>query len=76
MAAIAAAYRERKKMSDHDLLTQTEAAKFVRLSERTLQRLIEDGRGPARLKLSERRVGFLKSDLLQWLQSLRANVRA
>ena len=49
-----------------EILTVPEAAEFLRLSCRTLSRLSEVGLGPRRLQLSERRIVFLKSDLLAW----------
>ena len=51
------------------ILTVPEAAQFLRISPRTLARLAEVGLGPRRLKLSERRIAFLKSDLLAWAES-------
>ncbi len=54
--------------TDIDLvLTEAEAARLTRLSTRTLQRLAEDGRGPRRIRLTERRVGYWRRDLLSWL---------
>lgn len=49
------------------ILTEAEAAQLTRLSARTLQRLAEDGRGPARVKLSTRRIGYWKRDVEVWL---------
>lgn len=51
-----------------EVLTEREAAQRTRLSERTLQRYAEDGRGPARIKLGARRVGYWKSDIDRWLR--------
>lgn len=50
-----------------EILTEAEAAQLTRLSARTLQRLAEDGRGPARIKLSARRIGYWKRDVEAWL---------
>lgn len=52
-----------------DILTKREAAGLARISERTLDRLLEDGRGPQRIALSVRRVGFHRSAFLAWLAS-------
>ncbi len=49
------------------ILTEAEAARLTRLSPRTLQRLAEDGRGPARIRLSVRRIGYWRADLESWL---------
>lgn len=51
------------------ILTKREAAVLARLSERTLDRLAEDGRGPRRVSLSTRRVGYHRAELLAWLRS-------
>ena len=51
------------------ILTEAEVSRFTRLSTRTLQRLAEDGRGPRRIRLTERRIGYWKADVLDWLNS-------
>ena len=48
-------------------LTLNEAAEWLRCSTRTLQRLLETGRGPPVIRLSERRLIFRIADLRQWL---------
>ena len=53
--------------SSPEILTKREAAQLARMSERTLDRLSEDGRGPVRIQLSARRVGYWKRDVLAWL---------
>lgn len=52
-----------------EILTKQEAATLARISERTLDRLLEDGRGPRRIALSKRRVGFCRTDFFDWLVS-------
>jgi predicted DNA-binding transcriptional regulator AlpA len=52
-----------------EILTVAEAARTLRLSVRTLSRLAEVGEGPRFLQLSERRIGFLKPDLVAWAES-------
>ena len=52
-----------------DILTETEAARRARLSTRTLQRLAETGRGPPRIRLGLRRVGYWRTDLDAWLRA-------
>jgi predicted DNA-binding transcriptional regulator AlpA len=54
-----------------DILTRKEAAGLLRISDRSLMRLCEDGRGPRRLKLSARRIGFLREDVLDWVTNRR-----
>jgi len=49
-----------------NLLNQSEAASFLRLSERTLERLRCTGGGPKFCKLG-RRVLYLQSDLDAWV---------
>lgn len=52
-----------------DILTEAEAARRARLSTRTLQRLAETGRGPPRIRLGLRRVGYWRTDLDAWLRA-------
>lgn len=52
-----------------DVLTEAEAARRARLSTRTLQRLAETGRGPPRIRLGIRRVGYWRTDLDAWLRA-------
>ena len=54
-------------MLDTDLLTEREAAELLRLSIRTLQRLHAENAGPAKLRLTERRIAYRRSDLLAWI---------
>ena len=56
-------------MQRPDILTETEAARHARLSTRTLQRLAETGRGPPRIRLGLRRVGYWRTDLDAWLRA-------
>jgi predicted DNA-binding transcriptional regulator AlpA len=49
---------------DDELLTERDAATFLKLSARTLQNYRVAGGGPTFVRLGLRRVGFLKSDLL------------
>jgi len=48
-------------------LTFDDAAEWLRCSTRTLQRLVETGRGPPIIRLSQRRVIFRLADLRIWL---------
>jgi excisionase family DNA binding protein len=48
------------------LLTQAEAARFLRLSERTLERLRVSGGGPKYVKIG-RRVFYRQQDLEAWV---------
>jgi predicted DNA-binding transcriptional regulator AlpA len=43
------------------VVSESEAAEIVGLSIDTLRRSVRDGDGPARIKLSERRVGYRRS---------------
>ena len=49
------------------VLTQPEAARFVRLSVRMVQRLDEEGRFVPRIRLTERRIGYWRRDVEDWL---------
>ncbi len=62
-------------MSDNEVLTEREAARLLRLSVRTLQRLAAAGTGPAKMRLTRRRIAYRRSDLLEWI-AVRAAVRA
>ena len=55
--------------SNNRILTEAEVAKLTRLSGRTLQRLAEDGRGPPRIRLTERRIGYWHRDVMTWLSA-------
>jgi hypothetical protein len=48
-----------------------EAAQIADLGYRTLKRLLSIGKGPTTVKLTEKRVGVLDSDLQRWLRSRR-----
>jgi predicted DNA-binding transcriptional regulator AlpA len=50
------------------LLTAAEAARTLRLSQRTLERLRVNGLGPKFVKL-KRRVLYQQSDLSEWVTS-------
>jgi len=52
---------------ERDHLTFGECADWLRLSQRTLARLLETGVGPPVIRISERRLIFRKRDLQQWL---------
>lgn len=51
------------------------ACKIANLSRSTMYRLINAGRGPRVLKLSERRVGVRRDDLDAWLAGRERDVR-
>ena len=59
-----------------EILTQAEAARLVRLSIRSVQRLDEEGCFVPRVQLSSRRVGYWKRDLLAWLAARTAPAKA
>ena len=50
------------------LLTQSEAAKLLRLSERTLERLRLQGGGPVYVK-ANRSVRYREADLEAWIEA-------
>ena len=49
------------------VLNEREAAKFLSLSPISLERLRKSGSGPRHVQLTERRLGYRISSLLQWL---------
>ncbi len=51
------------------VVTEAEAARILRLSPRSLQRLRLDGGGPPFCRLSERRIGYVLADLTMWLSA-------
>ena len=53
------------------VLTEREAARQLRLSVRSLQRLRVDGGGPAFIMLGARRIGYRFADLEAWISSRR-----
>ena len=57
------------RLAGRRVITKREAAARGRVSERTLDRLAEDGSGPRRVKLSARRVGFFEDEYDEWLES-------
>jgi hypothetical protein len=69
-APVAATYRASNSSSDHDsgadrFLTNADAARFLNLSPRTLEKLRVTGGGPRFRKL-RRRVLYAVSDLRSW----------
>jgi hypothetical protein len=50
---------------------QGRAPVLVRDRGRTLERLLAEGTGPAKVQISKRRVGILESDLEKWLNTRR-----
>ena len=50
-------------------MTEKDAAAFLGLSPRTLQRYRITGGGPVYRRLGLRRIAFLRSDLLSWAES-------
>lgn len=53
------------------VLTLDQAAYRAGIVRRTLERLLAEGSGPAKVQLSKRRVGILEGDLDRWLASHR-----
>jgi predicted DNA-binding transcriptional regulator AlpA len=58
---------DRIAITESEHLTLDETAEWLRCSTRTLQRLLETGRGPPLIRISERRLIFRKADLRRWL---------
>ena len=51
-----------------ELLTEAEAARRLRVSQRHLQRLVELGEGPPRTRLGDRRVAYPLDGLITWVR--------
>lgn len=56
-------------MNENELLTERETADWARISIRTLQRLAEVGEGPARIRLTQRRIAYRRTDVMRWIES-------
>jgi prophage regulatory protein len=53
----------------NEILRTKAVQQAVGLSKSTLWRLCRDGKFPARRRLSTNSVGWLRSDIAQWIQS-------
>jgi predicted DNA-binding transcriptional regulator AlpA len=53
------------------VLSLDPAAFRAGIVRRTLERLLAEGTGPAKVQVSKRRVGILESDLERWLNARR-----
>lgn len=62
----------RKAAPGADLLTLDEAADFLRMSRRSLERALTEGKGPPSVKPPRSRRYFLREDLQRWLDEARA----
>jgi predicted DNA-binding transcriptional regulator AlpA len=71
-AAPAAAPDPATPIDSRWIFTEAEAAKLLRLSRRTLQRLRIDGGGPIYVKLTASRIGYAFGDLEAWVHQRRA----
>lgn len=64
-----AAIRKERQMTDNTLMTTRETADLARVSIRTLERLAERGEGPARIRLTQRRIAYRRDDVMRWIES-------
>ncbi len=51
------------------LLSQKQVTELTTLSKPSLYRLMKDGLFPPARQLSEKRVGWLQSDVMNWIES-------
>jgi predicted DNA-binding transcriptional regulator AlpA len=59
-------------MESHmQVLSLDQAAFRAGIVRRTLERMLAEGTGPAKVQVSKRRVGILASDLENWLDARR-----
>lgn len=52
----------------HEILSEREVSDWLGLSEPTLFRLRRDGTGPRFIRLSERRIGYRRIAVEEWLK--------
>jgi len=58
---------EQTQQPPFELLTEDEAARKLRVSRRHLQRLVELGEGPPRVRLGPRRIAYPVDGLVAWI---------
>lgn len=58
------------------VVDRMKACEIVGISDRTLDRMIARGDAPPATKLSARRIGYRISDLKEWLDGRRQDVKA
>jgi excisionase family DNA binding protein len=51
------------------VLTKNQAAQYLGLSLRTLERMIMSGDAPKRIQRTQKRYGFRLSDLMKWVET-------
>jgi len=56
---------ERRMLVDRDILTINEAAAFLKVGKRTIYKLVQEGKIPAKKVLNKWR--FEKKRLIQWI---------
>lgn len=56
-------------MSNLEIVRPSELSKLLSVSKPTLWRMEQRGELPKRVRISERAVGWLKSDIKEWLES-------
>lgn len=59
----------------HEIVRMAELGRFVGLQRTQIQQLIAKGAFPRPVRLSQRRLGFLKSELIEWQQARIAQSR-
>jgi predicted DNA-binding transcriptional regulator AlpA len=55
------------------IILEPERKRLTRLSRATWQRMELAGTAPRRLRLSPRRIGWRRSDLIQWIDTRRSD---
>lgn len=61
---------ELSELPDDAVLSKAEAARFIGVSKRALERLHAQGGGPRRVRMTPRRVGYQVGALREWLKKL------
>lgn len=60
-----------KTANDAEVLSPAVVAKMLGYEKRTLDNLRSLGKGPAYVKLNARRVGYLRADIIEYIQKHR-----
>ena len=54
--------------------TIQEVSKFVGISISTINRLVKEGNFPPKVKITPRRIVFMKNEIDEWIKSKRINI--
>lgn len=63
---------EPRAFQEEEILRWKDVHRIVKLSANTVRKMEREGRFPKRFPLTDYSVGWLKSDVLNWMRSLRS----